>query len=161
MHHRKIPVNSRTTINIVLAVSETELQEVVVIGYGTVRKEDATGSVKAVSSEYFNRGIVSHPRKWLSARWQAFRSLLEAVPPVREQQSVSGEVLHSRASNDPLIVIDGVAVDIDGPIRNEKPSFSNQSQRYRDVHRPEGCFRNCNIWFTGIQRCYNNNNKKG
>ena len=33
------------------------------IGYGTVRKEDATGSVKAINSEYFNPGIVSSPQE--------------------------------------------------------------------------------------------------
>jgi len=56
---QEVAVNNRTTINVALAVGELKLQEVMVIGYGTARKEDLTGSVQAVSSEYFNPGIVS------------------------------------------------------------------------------------------------------
>jgi len=44
----EIPVNNQTSFNIAMAVEDKRLQEVVVIGYGTVKKSDATGSVAAI-----------------------------------------------------------------------------------------------------------------
>lgn len=52
---QEIPVNSRTAINVAMAIGNLSLQEVVVIGYGTVKKSDATGSIVAVSSKDFNQ----------------------------------------------------------------------------------------------------------
>ena len=51
-----IPVNNRTTINIILLEDTELLEEVVVIGYGTVRKDDATGSVVAVDAQHLTEG---------------------------------------------------------------------------------------------------------
>ncbi|MEQ9303212.1 MAG: carboxypeptidase-like regulatory domain-containing protein, partial [Marinoscillum sp.] len=48
---REIPLNNRTTVNIDLELNLEELEEVVVVGYGTVRKSDLTGAVSSVKSE--------------------------------------------------------------------------------------------------------------
>jgi len=116
-----IPVNKRNTINIVMEISEQALQEVVVIGYGTVRKEDATGSVKAINSEYFNPGIVSSPQEMVIGKMAGVQITTGGGAPgagatirIRGGSSL-------RASNDPLIVIDGVAVDTDGPTGMRNP----------------------------------------
>jgi hypothetical protein len=50
---QEIAVNNRTSINVSLAVGALNLQEVVVIGYGTVAKKDVTGSVSAVAERLF------------------------------------------------------------------------------------------------------------
>jgi TonB-linked SusC/RagA family outer membrane protein len=118
---QEIPVNNRTSINISLSIGNLRLNEVMVIGYGTVRKEDATGSVKAVSSEYFNPGIVSSPQAMVIGKMAGVQITTGGGAPgdgatirIRGGSSL-------RASNDPLIVIDGVAVDIDGPTGMRNP----------------------------------------
>ncbi|HUW07230.1 MAG TPA: carboxypeptidase-like regulatory domain-containing protein, partial [Williamwhitmania sp.] len=52
-------------VNVTLTVSTQQLQEVVVIGYGTVKKSDATGSVVAVTSDDFNKGAITSPQDLL------------------------------------------------------------------------------------------------
>jgi TonB-dependent starch-binding outer membrane protein SusC len=118
---QEIPVNNRTSINVSLAVGALNLQEVVVIGYGTVRKSDATGSIKAVTSEYFNPGIVSSPQEMVVGKMAGVQITTSGGAPgdgatirIRGGSSLN-------ASNDPLIVIDGVAVDIDGPTGMRNP----------------------------------------
>jgi len=54
---QRLTLGASNVINIAL-VAGAALEEIVVIGYGTVRKEDATGAVNAVSSKDFNRGII-------------------------------------------------------------------------------------------------------
>lgn len=108
---QEIPVNSRTTINVSLALGDLRLQEVVVIGYGTVAKKDATGSVSAVGSRDFNKGSVSSPQALIVGK----------VPGVQVTNSggdpTAGTTIRIRggssmsASNDPLLVIDGVPID--------------------------------------------------
>jgi len=118
---QEIPINNRTTINVTLAVEEQMLKEVVVIGYGTVRKEDATGSVKAVSSEYFNPGIVSSPQEMVIGKMAGVQ-ITTGGGAAGEGATIrirGGSSL--RASNDPLIVIDGVAVDTEGPTGMRNP----------------------------------------
>jgi iron complex outermembrane receptor protein len=111
---QEIPVNNSTSINVSMTVANLALNEVVVIGYGTVRKADATGSVKAVNSEYFNPGIVSSPQEMVIGKMAGVQITTGGGAPgdgatirIRGGSSL-------KASNDPLIVIDGVAVDNDG-----------------------------------------------
>jgi iron complex outermembrane receptor protein len=118
---QEIPVNNQTSINVIMAVEDTRLQEVMVIGYGTVRKEDATGSVKAIKSEYFNPGIVSSPQDMVIGKMAGVQITNGGGAPGE------GSVIRIRggsslkASNDPLIVIDGVAIEIDGPSGMRNP----------------------------------------
>lgn len=84
------------------------LEEVVVIGYGTIKKEDATGSVQTVSSEQFNRGAITGPQELLAGKVAGVTISTNSGAPgegatirIRGASSVS-------ASNSPLIVIDGV-----------------------------------------------------
>jgi|GEM_PF-2472501 len=63
-----IPVNNRTTINIILQEDTELLDEVVVIGYGSVRKDDATGSVVAVDATSLNKGLATNPSDMLAGK---------------------------------------------------------------------------------------------
>ncbi len=108
---QEVPVNNRTYIDVALAVDVQTLQEVVVIGYGTVTKKDATGSVVAVGARDFNKGSIARPQDLIVGK----------IPGVQITNSggdpTSGATIRIRggsslsASNDPLIVIDGVPVD--------------------------------------------------
>lgn len=107
----EVPVNNRTTVDVALALDVQALQEVVVIGYGTVTKKDATGSVVAIGTRDFNKGSVARPQDLIVGK----------IPGVQITNSggdpTSGATIRIRggsslsASNDPLIVIDGVPID--------------------------------------------------
>jgi TonB-linked SusC/RagA family outer membrane protein len=118
---QEIPVNNRTSVNVTLGMEDQLLQEVVVIGYGTVRKEDATGSVKAISSEYFNPGIVSSPQEMVIGKMAGVQITTGGGAPGEGATIRIRGGSSLRASNDPLIVIDGVAIDTDGPTGMRNP----------------------------------------
>lgn len=108
---QQIAVNNRTSIQIVLAEDTELLEELVVIGYGTVRKDDATGSVVAVDATKLNRGLATSPSDLLAGQ-VAGLSVVSAggAPGSSSSIRIRGGSSMS-ASNDPLIVIDGVPVD--------------------------------------------------
>ncbi|MFZ1560827.1 MAG: carboxypeptidase-like regulatory domain-containing protein, partial [Saprospiraceae bacterium] len=60
-------INGRSVINVDLAAGKI-LEDVVIIGYGTVKREDATGSVQSVSSSSFNRGAITSPQELLAGK---------------------------------------------------------------------------------------------
>jgi len=90
------------------------LDEVVLIGYGTVRREDATGSIQSVSSSDFNRGAITGPQELLAGK------LPGVVVTTSDGAPGGGATIRIRgessifASNDPLIVIDGVPLENTG-----------------------------------------------
>jgi TonB-dependent starch-binding outer membrane protein SusC len=101
-----------TTLNEVgVGLIEGELlDQVVVIGYGTVKKEDVTGSLTTVNSANFNKGAIANPQQLLAGK-VAGVAITNAGDPgggatirIRGESSLKG-------SNDPLIVIDGVPLD--------------------------------------------------
>ncbi len=97
--------------NIVLSVDTKSLDEVVVIGYGTVKKSDATGSVSAVSSEDFNKGAISTPQELLTGKAAGVAiTTMGGAPGSGAKIRIRGGSSLT-ASNDPLIIVDGVAID--------------------------------------------------
>lgn len=106
-----ISINRRAVIQIVMDEDTELLEEVVVIGYGTVRKNDATGSVVAVDATKLNRGLATSPSDLLAGQ-VAGLSVTSAggAPGSSANIRIRGGSSMS-ASNDPLIVIDGVPVD--------------------------------------------------
>ena len=112
--NQEVPVNNRSTIDISMAVDVQKLGEVVVIGYGTVAKKDATGSVVAIGTRDFGTGNVSRPQDLIMGKIPGVQITTGGGDPtagatirIRGGSSLS-------ASNDPLIVIDGVPVDNGG-----------------------------------------------
>ena len=111
---QEIVVGNENVINVKLEQTIESLEEVVVIGYGTVKKQDATGSVQAVTSEDFNPGAIVTPEALISGKIAGVQITNGGGSPgegatirIRGGSSLS-------ASNDPLFVIDGVPVDNDG-----------------------------------------------
>ena len=90
------------------------LDEVVVIGYGTVKKNDMTGSVTAIKTEEVNRGAIVSTQDMLKGKVAG----LQVIPG--DGRPGSGSTLRVRgaaslnASNDPLVVIDGVPLASNG-----------------------------------------------
>lgn len=65
---QEITVGGQTQINVSLQADTKTLSEVVVVGYGTVKKTDVTGAVKSVRSEDFNKGIINSPEQLLQGK---------------------------------------------------------------------------------------------
>lgn len=97
--------------DLALEVDSKSLSEVVVIGYGTVKKSDATGSVSSVTTEDFNKGAITTPQELLTGKAAGVSITSSGGAPG------SGATIRIRggsslnASNDPLIIVDGVALD--------------------------------------------------
>ena len=90
------------------------LEESVVIGYGTVKKSDMTGSVTSIRAESVNRGAVTSPSALLLGKVSGLN-----ITPANGQPGASSTIrirgaASLTASNDPLIVIDGVPVTKEG-----------------------------------------------
>jgi TonB-dependent starch-binding outer membrane protein SusC len=108
---QEIAIGSNNTLSVALVASELGLDEVVVIGYGQVKKEDATGSVSAISTKDFNQGAITSPTELMTGKIAGVQITSGGGAPgdgstirIRGGSSLS-------ASNDPLIVIDGVPID--------------------------------------------------
>lgn len=102
------------TVNISLRTSVSTLNEIVVVGYGVSEKKDLTGSVASVNAKDFNQGNLNTPEQLVMGKVPGLQITPNAGAPG------SGSVIRIRggsslnASNDPLIVIDGVPVSNDG-----------------------------------------------
>jgi TonB-linked SusC/RagA family outer membrane protein len=112
LNEKTITVNSsEATVNFTMVPSTKGLNEVVVIGYGSARKKDLTGSVATVTSKDFNQGAVTTPEQLIQGKVAGVSIISNSGAPgsgstirIRGGASVNG-------SNDPLIVIDGVPLD--------------------------------------------------
>ena len=107
-------VASQLPKTVTLSEDTTFLDEVVVIGYGTVKKEDMTGSITAIKSEELNRGAMVSTQDMLKGKVPGL-----LITP-GDGGPGSGSTIRIRgaaslnASNDPLIVIDGVPIAREG-----------------------------------------------
>ena len=107
-------VKAAPNLVITLKEDQTVLQDVVVIGYGTVRKSDATGSVMTVEADQLNKGLATSPADLLQGKTPGVQIMTNSGAPgagstirIRGGSSLS-------ASNDPLIVIDGLPISSTG-----------------------------------------------
>ncbi len=108
---KEITVGAESVINVQMELSMENLDEVIVIGYGQVKKEDATGSVTAVNSEDFNVTAMSNPAALVTGKIAGVQITPGGGAPgegptirIRGGSSLS-------ASNSPLYVIDGVPLE--------------------------------------------------
>lgn len=107
-------VASQVPATVTLSEDALFLDDVVVIGYGTVKKGDMTGSVGTVKADEINKGMISSPADLLKGK-----SAGVVVTPGSGQPG-SGSTIRIRggsslnASNDPLIIVDGLPVSNDG-----------------------------------------------
>lgn len=99
------------TKDIVLASDAMMLQEAVVVGYGTSKKEDLTGSAVVVTSKDFGKGNITTPEQLVSGKVSGIQiTSNDGAPGSGSRIRIRGGS-SLNASNDPLIVIDGVPVD--------------------------------------------------
>ncbi len=110
----EMPVNGQSVLSITMNEDTEVLDDVVVVGYGVVKKNDATGSVTAIKPDDMNKGMTTTATDILSGKIAGVNVTSSGGEPgagatirIRGGSSLS-------ASNDPLIVIDGLAMDNNG-----------------------------------------------
>ncbi|HTD94419.1 MAG TPA: SusC/RagA family TonB-linked outer membrane protein [Chitinophagaceae bacterium] len=118
-----VDITGKSSVEISLVATAGGLSEVVVVGYGTVRKRDLTGSVGSVQAKDFNRGQINNPSQLLQGKVPGLQITNSSGQPggitivkIRGNNSI-------RAGNNPLYVVDGVPLDG----RSPRPSFSSAS----------------------------------
>lgn len=110
----KMPIPANNNIRLQMKPQTMTLDDVVVIGYGTSRKGDLTGAVANVSSKDFNEGMISSPEQLINGKIAGVQIMSNSGSPT------AGSTIRIRggaslnASNDPLIVLDGVPLEIGG-----------------------------------------------
>jgi len=124
---RQVNVNGAVQVSLKLIPSAQNLNEVVVIGYGTQEKKDVTGSISTVSSKDFQKGTITSPDQLIVGKIAGVQVTTNGGQPG------GGSTIRIRggaslnASNDPLIVVDGVPLssfkDKDG--KNTLPGVGN------------------------------------
>lgn len=105
--NQEIAVNGQSVINATLA-GGNELDEVVLIGYGSTTIRDATGSIASVTSEDFNQGVIQSPEQLIQGKTAGVQISESSGEPgagiairIRGNNSI-------RSGNNPLFVVDGV-----------------------------------------------------
>ncbi len=112
-------VEGRSTINVALTSDTQMLADAVVIGYGTTSKKDLTGSISTMKTEDFNSGLISSAEQLINGKVAGVQIMTSSGSPT------SGSTIRIRggaslnASNDPLIVLDGVPLEIGGIAGND------------------------------------------
>ncbi|WP_435416503.1 SusC/RagA family TonB-linked outer membrane protein [Polaribacter aestuariivivens] len=105
--NKEITIGTNLNLTVLLEDSAEQLDEIVVVGYGTTTVKDATGSVEAITAKEFTKGNIVTPENLLSGRVAGVNITTSGAPG-------SGSLIRIRggsslnASNDPLIVIDGL-----------------------------------------------------
>ena len=101
---------AQPVMNITLRDDSKQLEEVVVIGYGSVKKNDLSGSVVAIKAEDMNKGAVTSPQELIQGKVPGlYVSAGDGQPGAGSSIRIRGGA-SLNASNDPLIVIDGIPV---------------------------------------------------
>jgi iron complex outermembrane receptor protein len=114
---QRITVGNQTSINLTMAAADKRLGEVVVVGYGTQRRRDVTGSVTSLKPEDMNKGVILNPQQLMQGRAAGVNVTSTSGRPggaatirIRGGTSIS-------ASNDPLYVVDGVPLQLNNANR--------------------------------------------
>lgn len=117
---QEITVNGQSVINVLMEEDVAQLDEIIIIGYGTTTVKDATGSVSSVRAKDFNRGVIASPEQLIQGKTAGVQISQSTGQPgggiairIRGTTSV-------RSNNNPLFVVDGV------PLAGDDTSASGQ-----------------------------------
>lgn len=108
---QEFTVRSSGNVEIRLLPNSAELNQVVVVGYGTQSKKDVTGAVKSIKSDAFNKGIINSPQQLLQGKVAG----VNVTSASGEPGGISGITIRGpggvRTGSTPLFVVDGLPLD--------------------------------------------------
>lgn len=105
---QEVAVGNQTTINVTLEEDTAQLDEVVIIGYGTTTVKDATGSVASVKAEDFNKGVIASPEQLIQGKTAGVQIVQSSGQPGAAVNIRIRGTASIRSGNNPLFVVDGV-----------------------------------------------------
>jgi TonB-dependent starch-binding outer membrane protein SusC len=111
---REITVGNASNVNAVLAGSDAN--DVVVVGYGSSKKKDLTGSVAVVTTKDFNQGVIATPEQLFQGRTPGVVITPSSGEPGAAATITIRGTASIRGSNDPLYVVDGMPLGASGTI---------------------------------------------
>ena len=117
------PVAGRTTINITLEESAQQIEEIVMVGYGSQKKKEVTGSVASLKSEDFNQGVKTNPVGMLQGKVAGLNIIKTTSDPTSTGYSMQirgFSTLDKGAGTSPLFIVDGVPVSNIDNISNDE-----------------------------------------
>jgi len=115
MKTQEVPVNMRAVINIVLAPEQTDIDEVVVVGYGTQKKSVVTGAISSVKAKDFEKIPSGRIEQALQGRVSGVTIAQNSGQPGSSSTiRIRGITTFGDGGNNPLWVVDGVVVDAGG-----------------------------------------------
>ena len=148
----EVAFTGQLTINVVLQSELTQLTEVVVVGYGTQKKVDLTGSVTRVGSDRLLDKPVFNVAQAIGGKIAGVKVIEASGAPggaamirVRGTNSIN-------SANTPLFVVDGI-VGVANALTILNPN------EIQSIDVLEGRIGNCNLWCQGRKRCYYHHNK--
>ena len=104
---KEVVINANFNLTVELEESFEQLDEIVIVGYGTTTVRDATGSVVAITEKEFTKGNIVTPENLLSGRVAGVNILTSGAPGSGSEIRIRGGS-SLNASNNPLIVVDGL-----------------------------------------------------
>ena len=105
---QEVPIDGRTTINIELAEDVQQLEDVVVVGYGTQEKQQVTGSVSSVGSEEFVTGNVNNAGELIQGKVPGLTIAGNGGDPNSDPTIRLRGITTFSANQEPLVVVDGI-----------------------------------------------------
>jgi iron complex outermembrane receptor protein len=104
---KEVVINANFNLTVELEASSEQLDEIVIVGYGTTTVRDATGSVEAITEKEFTKGNIVTPENLLSGRVAGVNIVTSGAPGSGSEIRIRGGS-SLNASNNPLIVVDGL-----------------------------------------------------
>lgn len=117
------PVAGRTTIDFTLEESAQQIEEIVMVGYGSQKKKEVTGSVASIKSEDFNQGVKTNPVGMLQGKVAGLNIIKTTSDPTSTGYSMQirgFSTLDKGAGTSPLFIVDGVPVSNIDNISNDE-----------------------------------------
>lgn len=117
------PVAGRSTINFTLEESAQQIEEIVMVGYGSQKKKEVTGSVASLKSEDFNQGVKTNPVGMLQGKVAGLNIIKTTSDPTSTGYSMQirgFSTLDKGAGTSPLFIVDGVPVSNIDNISNDE-----------------------------------------
>ncbi len=127
---QEISINGNTTVNVTLAEDTSQLEEVVVIGYGTQTRGDITGSVSSVDMGEALKAPTTNAAQALQGRASGVTVLNNNAPGAAPKINIRG--FGTTNNTDPLYIIDGVQTDDASFLNNLNPADIDQMNVLKD-----------------------------
>lgn len=108
---QRITIGNDYDIQVVLKTDAAQLDDVVVVGYGTQKRSDVTGAIASLKSDDFNKGVVNNPGELLQGKLAGVNITASSGEPGASQNVIIRGVGSLRSGTQPLYVVDGFLLD--------------------------------------------------